>query len=95
MKATRLKMMRRVAALAMGAGLFQLAGCSPEGLVSFFTNQFNPCINILACDPGSWRFLTSGYQGPGVDPELDPACVFPPFCAGDPFVGGLAPQQGP
>ncbi len=91
MKATRLKLMRRVAAMTMGAGVFQFVGCEPQGVVNYFQNRFNPCGLVLQCDPAEWRFLTSGYEGPGVDPEVDPACVFPPFCAGDPFVGGLGP----
>ncbi|MBK9118964.1 MAG: hypothetical protein IPM18_05075 [Phycisphaerales bacterium] len=53
-----------------------------------YVNNFNPCGTILNCDPVAYRFITSGYQGPGVNIDIDPACTFPPFCDGDPFVGG-------
>lgn len=76
-------------ALTVGAA-FQLGGCSITGLRNF-AQSINPCGIVLNCDPLEYRFLTSGYQGPGVNPEIDPACTFPPFCAGDPFVGGGGP----
>lgn len=76
--------MRVLAALLAGGSLFQLGAC-----FNYF-RDFNYCGSVLACDPVEFRFLTSGYQGPGVDLEVDPACTFPPFCANDPFVGGLA-----
>ncbi len=69
-----------------GGVLFQLGGCGGVGGLINFAQNLNPCGSILACDPVQFRFLTSGYEGPGVDPDIDPACTFPPFCAGDPFV---------
>ncbi len=92
---SRTKRIRFVAAMAMGASVFQIAGCEPvSGVTSFFSNVFNPCGSILVCDPLAYRFTTSGYEGPGFDPDVDPACVFPPFCQpplNDPFIGGLGP----
>lgn len=61
-----------------------LQGCG----VASFLGQFNPCGSILECDPIEYRFLTSGYVGPGIAPRIDPACTYPPFCTDDPFVGG-------
>ena len=87
----RMRMIRFAAAVAMGASLFQVAGCNPvSSLTGFLTDTFNPCGSILNCDPAAYRFLASGYEGPGFDPSVDPACTFPPYCAPDPFVGGLA-----
>jgi len=80
-----------LAALAAGQ-LLALTSCIPSwGDVGAFIRDFNPCGTILNCDPVAYRFLTSGYEGPGVDPDIDPACTYPPYCAGDPFVGGLGP----
>lgn len=71
--------------LALTGAVFQIAGCSLGGAQNFLS-QLNPCGTILVCDPVEFRFLTSGYRGPGANPDIDPACTFPPFCAGDPFV---------
>lgn len=73
----------------------QLGGCS-FGLGSLL-NNFNPCGTILACDPRAYQFITSGIDGPGVRPDIDPFCTFPPFCAADedPIFGGLAAPAGP
>lgn len=70
--------------LLAGVGTtFQFGAC---GTAANYVRNLNPCIIILACDPAAFNFLTSGYQGPGVNPDIDPACTFPPFCANDPFV---------
>lgn len=91
MRMYRPKFVRLVAGLAMGATVFQVAGCNPiSSITGFLTNTFNPCGSVLLCDPAEYTFRTSGYDGPGFDPEIDPACTFPPFCNPDPFVGGLA-----
>jgi hypothetical protein len=74
-----------LAAAATGGVCFQVAGCNILGGIGNFLGNFNPCLSVLLCDPIEYRFLTSGYEGPGVDPEVDPACTFPPFCANDPF----------
>lgn len=76
---------QRIAAMAtiLSGTAFQFGGC---GNAVGFLRDFNPCGSVLACDPVTFRFLTSGYQGPGVDVEVDPSCTFPPFCPGDPFV---------
>jgi hypothetical protein len=73
-----------------GAALLQLGGCSPKGIGSYLSN-FNPCGTILNCDPVAYRFYTSGYEGPGVDWDVDPVCTFPPFCANDPFAPAVLP----
>jgi hypothetical protein len=79
-----------LATSVLGLGtLWQVGGCSFNDAVGF-VKDFNPCLTIMACDPVAYRFLTSGYQGPGADPEIDPACTYPPFCnittpGSDPF----------
>lgn len=91
---SRMRFVRFAAAMAMGASVFQLGGCNPvSSLTGFFGETFNFCGSVLNCDPAAYRFLSSGYEGPGFAPDIDPACTFPPFCGPpliDPFVGGLA-----
>ncbi len=77
-----IKWMRLAVLTFAGGTAFQLGGCGNM----HFLGQFNPCGTILNCDPVTYRFITSGYQGPGVNPSIDPACTYPPYCAGDPFV---------
>lgn len=72
-----------VVAIASLGAVYQIPGCN--GTVNFLRN-LNPCGSVLACDPVNYRFLTSGYEGPGIDVNIDPACTFPPFCGNDPFV---------
>lgn len=73
------------ASAAVVAGTcFQLGGCF--GGVGQFVSNLNPCGTILNCDPVEYRFITSGYEGPGANPGVDPTCTYPPFCDGDPFV---------
>lgn len=77
--------------VAAAAGVcFQVPGCS-IGSVRGIITGFNVCNTIVVCDPRVYDFVTSGYDGPGVDPEVDPFCTFPPFCtlANDPIYGGL------
>jgi hypothetical protein len=81
----RLVILRWVATLVAAGTMFQVGGCSLGGITNFLSN-FNPCGTILACDPVEYEFVTSGYKGPGVRPDIDPACVYPPYCADDPFV---------
>ena len=74
----------RLAVLLVATGTtFQFGACATAAQ---YVRNINPCQIVLACDPATFNFLTSGYQGPGVDPDIDPACTFPPFCANDPFV---------
>lgn len=87
MHARRYRLLRYVAGLAAAGTCFQFLGCSFRDVFGF-VRDFNPCGSILNCDPLAYRFLTSGYRGPGADPDIDPACTFPPFCEGDPFLGG-------
>ena len=69
------------------------SACFRFGCFSATTNYvagFNPCGTIINCDPVSYEFLTSGYRGPGADPDIDPACTYPPYCnrtnpGSDPF----------
>lgn len=74
-------------ALSAGAVMFQLSSCTP-GNIGRYVAGLNPCGSILNCDPLAYTFLTSGYRGPGVDPDVDPFCTFPPFCsaAQDPII---------
>jgi len=86
----RAKWMLNLAA-AIGAGMmFQFVGCSLGGLKNVVTG-LNPCGTILFCDPRLYNFVRSGIDGPGLVPEQDPFCTFPPFCseAVDPIYGGL------
>ena len=62
---------------------FQISSCSSLG--SYIAN-INPCGTVLNCDPVTYRFIQSNYQGPGANPSVDPSCTYPPFCANDPFV---------
>lgn len=86
MRGSKLRLLT-LAALIFGGGLMQFGGCSVDGAINYITD-FNPCGSILLCDPVAYTFLTSGYEGPGVNPDIDPACTYPPYCANDPFVGG-------
>jgi hypothetical protein len=74
---------RILTAITLAGTIFQFGPC--VNAVQFLRGV-NPCGTILACDPTTFNFLTSGYSGPGVDPDIDPACTFPPFCDNDPFV---------
>ena len=88
MRTIRNRFLRSVAAAAVGGVCFQIGGCLQlSGIVNYLSN-FNPCGTILACDPVQYRFMTSGYEGPGINVAVDPMCTYPPFCAGDPFIGG-------
>ncbi len=68
------------------AGIMFAGGCSLQDIGSYFVH-YNYGGTVLNISPTNYRFLTSGYKGPGVNPDIDPACTFPPFCANDPFVG--------
>lgn len=81
----RANALKFLVALTSAGIAYQLPGC---GQIFNFARSINPCGSVLNCDPVTYRFLTSGYEGPGVDVNIDPACTFPPFCAGDPFIGG-------
>ncbi len=80
-----------LATLTMVVGTcFQLGGCGLADLGQYIAN-LNPCGTILACDPVYYTFVRSGYSGPGANPDIDPACTYPPYCANDPFVTTVAP----
>ena len=64
-------------------------GCTPKDAFAF-VKDFNPVGTIIPGDPVQYRFLTSGYEGPGVNPEIDPACTYPPYCQNDPFISSMA-----
>lgn len=84
-------------AITLAAGTcFQLGGCNGLSAIGGAIANINPCGTILDCDPALYQFATSDYDGPGVDPDLDPFCTYPPFCstAQDPIFGGLS-QKGP
>ena len=78
----------RLMSLVVLAGTgYQLAGC---GDIASYLGKINPCGTALNCDPITYRFIRSGYRGPGADPTVDPACTYPPFCnrttpGSDPF----------
>ncbi|MEW6250652.1 MAG: hypothetical protein AB1716_08380 [Planctomycetota bacterium] len=83
----------RVACLLLTSGTALQIGSCGLGDVGHFIADFNPCGTILNCDPVTYRFIQSGYEGPGADPDIDPACTYPPFCPGDPFVSSTG-QDG-
>jgi hypothetical protein len=83
------RLLQVVCVLALVGGALPLIGCGPSDVAKFVAN-INPCGTILVCDPVEYRFFTSGYEGPGADPDIDPACTFPPFCEDDPFVATIA-----
>jgi hypothetical protein len=74
-----------------GATLLQLGGCSLSETTKWIAN-YNPCGTILICDPVTYEFIRSGYEGPGADPDVDPACTYPPYCDNDPFVSSFTGQ---
>jgi hypothetical protein len=78
--------------LAVGGSCLQIGGCDVLGSAISVISDFNPCGTLLVCDPAEYEFITSGIDGPGVEPELDPFCVYPPFCSTDvdPIFGGLS-----
>lgn len=89
---SRMRWFKLATGVVAAGTLFQFTSCIPEvGQVAGFFKNFNYCGTVLAnCDPITYRFLTSGYQGPGADPTIDPACTYPPFCnrmtpGSDPF----------
>lgn len=75
--------------LSVGGSAYQLGGCVSNIPNQLF--QLNPCGTILSCDPAEYAFITAGYDGPGVNANVDPFCTFPPFCSAavDPVFGGL------
>jgi hypothetical protein len=79
---TKYRVLRTAASLSVGGCLLQLGGCFGLGAVTNVLSDINPCGTILNCDPDTFDFVTSGYEGPGADPEVDFNCTFPPFCDG-------------
>jgi hypothetical protein len=78
--------------LAAGGTCFQVGGCIPWQTVGQAIGSINPCGRFLVCDPAQYEFITSGIDGPGVRPDIDPFCTYAPFCTADldPIFGGLA-----
>lgn len=70
------------AAICLTGTVFQMGGCL-SGAASYVAN-YNPCGTILECDPITYRFIQSGYEGPGVDVDVDPFCTWPPYCSTPP-----------
>ncbi len=76
-----IKRLSFVSLVLVGSGAVQLS-CS----VAHYLGGINPCGTLLNCDPVTYNFIKSDYQGPGANPNIDLACTYPPYCAGDPFV---------
>lgn len=78
--------------VAIGGTCFQIGGCDLLGAAASAISSINPCGTLLVCDPAYYEFVNSGIDGPGVRPEIDPFCTYPPFCssAQDPIFGGLS-----
>lgn len=74
--------------VAIIVGTCFLLGCD-LGSIGQYVANINPCGTVLNCDPVTYTFIKSGYEGPGADPDVDPACTYPPFCADDPFVATI------
>ncbi len=87
------KSLTTVAALLTAGTCLQVGGCNVLGMARTAIDSINPCGTILNCDPRTYQFLRSGIDGPGVRPDIDPFCTFPPFCTStqDPIFGGIAP----
>lgn len=87
-------MRNRLRILRFAAVVFAAGTCLQVGTCISYVSQLNPCGSVLNCDPVTYRFVRSGYEGPGAYPDIDPACTFPPFCDGDPFVEDLTAGGG-
>jgi hypothetical protein len=87
MRRTRSRIIKLTLALAVGGSLLA-GGCSAANVASYFVH-YNYGGSVLNMTPASYAFLTSGYKGPGVNPDIDPACTYPPYCTltgvSDPF----------
>jgi hypothetical protein len=92
MRRTRKPLLSVVTMLAAGGACFQVGGCNLLGTAASALSTINPCGTLLVCDPAVYEFAMSGIDGPGVRPEIDPFCTFPPFCAADedPIFGGIS-----
>ncbi len=88
-----LKWMRLALAVLATGTVYQVGGCTASG-IGHFIGQFNPCGTILNCDPIQYRFVRSGYVGPGADPSVDLFCTYPPYC-GDQTVDPQSPIPAP
>jgi hypothetical protein len=84
MRKYQYRWLKRACSLAAGGALLQLGACQPKN-VAQFVSTFNPCGTILNCDPIEYNFVASGYDGPGVDFDVDPTCTYPPFCGPNAF----------
>lgn len=83
---------RNAALLAAGGALAQLGGCGPFD-IGRYVARLNPCGTLLNCDPVVYEFARSGIDSPGVVPDKDPFCTYPPYCPQtvDPIFGGVLP----
>ena len=73
------RFLRLTVSLAVAGTALQIGGCVPDGTLSYLKN-FNLGGTVLNVTPVAYRFMTSGYEGPGVDVDIDPACTYPPYC---------------
>lgn len=80
------------AAVLAGGSMLQLGSCTPSSVLSTI-GGVNPCGTVLNCDARTYNFIKAGYDGPGVNPNVDIFCTYPPYCtqAQDPIFGGLTP----
>jgi hypothetical protein len=90
MSCTRSSIIRLTLGLA-SAGVLLSGGCSFSSIASYFAH-YNYGGSVLDMTPTTYAFLTSGYQGPGVNPDIDPACTYPPYCN---YTGSLADPFSP
>lgn len=92
MPSPRGRWLRRVSLIVVVGTCFQLPSCGLGDALSY-VGKINPCGTILNCDPVTYEFIRSGYDGPGADPQVDPHCTYPPYCADDPFVSTVQTGQ--
>lgn len=72
---------KRLSAVIVTATVFQLSSCSLTDVGRYLVN-INPCGLLLNCDPQQYEFATSGYEGPGADPDRGIYfTTLPPFTA--------------
>ena len=76
---TYAKILALAAPLATGGMMLQVSCSGAANLLG----QVNPCGTILACDPLLYRLIAADIDSPGVRPEIDIFCSYPPFCPPD------------
>ena len=82
MRSQRIRLIQLATLVATASICFGTGGCSGVG---GYLSSFNPCGTILNCDATTYEWIAAGYEGPGVDVDVDPFCTYPPYCENDPI----------